>query len=104
MGTIRSGSKIITTAGTPERITATWTRVQWAIFQAGSGNTGDAVVGDANIAAADASAGDRVGAYVAKGDATAHVRLDGPFNLQDVYADVANSGDAVHFAYLELET
>jgi len=102
MGILASGSKVVTTAGAPQRIVADDTYADWLLIQADDANTGDAVVGDRTVVAATGGAtGNRRGIYLKEGGGIP-VELRGRLNLKDVWVDVENNGDAVHFTYLKV--
>lgn len=89
-----TGLKAITTANTPEQITATSTPIKRVVIQAKSSNVGTIVIGFANTVRASPSASIN-GIDLQAGDAyTVDIN-----NLNKVWIDASISGESVTYHY-----
>jgi len=82
-----AGAKAITTAGTPEQITATSTPIKCIVIKAKAGNTGIVYVGNSNTT--------EVFELSAKESIT--IPID---NLNKIWIDAAVNGEGVVYAYV----
>jgi len=93
-GSITSGRKTITTANTPEQITATSTPIKSVTIQALPGNVGSIAIGSSNAVRASAAA-NMNGIILEAGDAYP-VYVD---NLNKVWIDASVNGEGVTYMY-----
>jgi len=92
-GSVTSGSKRVTTAGTAEVISATTLPVLWVTIQSESDNTLAVALGDSGV---DVTAGTTAdGVFLSPGDSIAFGEVD----LGHLYVDVSTSGDGVVYIY-----
>jgi hypothetical protein len=97
---IRSGRKTVTTAGTAERLAAASTPADWLLIQAEANNTGEVVLGDSLVVAAEAT---RQGLQLnpAISVELMPILIRGPLDLTDLWLDVSVNTDGTHFIYME---
>jgi len=86
------GRKIVTTAGTAEKLVSTATSCKWVIIVAEEDNTGTIVIGSSTVVAAKAT---RRGVPLNAGDSIM-ILID---DLSKIYIDSTVSGEGVTFIY-----
>lgn len=91
---IGDGLKLVTTAGTAEKLTASVTSCKAVLVQAKYSNTGDVAVGAATVVAA--SGVTRRGTILKPG-AALPIAID---DVSKVYVDVTVNGEGVTYAYV----
>lgn len=92
------GLKLVTTAGTRERLTASSTPAISVLMTAKATNTGTIVVGGSTVVAA--SGAGRRGTPLNAGDSMKMTRLeDGLKDLTDIYLDATVNGEGVTYTY-----
>jgi hypothetical protein len=88
---IRSGKKIISTAGAKETLVNSSTPCKEVLIMALPDNTGEIWVGDENV-----SASEKIGIVLYKGDAVS-IQID---NLQKIYLDATVDNEGVSYIYI----
>lgn len=101
MAKLVSGTLVIDTPATAERITSTSTLVDWILLFSAAGETATIVVGDASVVAAAAT---RKGIVLPEcgtdGANTIHpLRLDGPLDLAELWFDTLTAAGTVEYLY-----
>jgi hypothetical protein len=94
VGTLGTGRKVVTSAGTAETLVDGSKIVASVAIQAETDNTNNVAVGDANVVAA---AGSERGLILAAGESTTMSIND----LVRVYVDAVTNGEGVTYLYLE---
>jgi hypothetical protein len=99
MGRLVSISKVISTAGVAERLTATSTLAKWVDIQADFSNTDSVFIGGVHV---DGSLTPAVGIEIFAGTTYSLQKLlqkDGPIDLKDIWLDVSVSGEGIGVNY-----
>lgn len=91
--TIKTGQKIVATAGTQLAIAAS-KQVKKLTLSAPVGNTGSVVIGDSTVSMT-------TGLVLSKGTSVTLDAGDSMIDLATIYVDAANNNDVVTFAYLD---
>lgn len=94
---IRSGRKVVTTAGTRVRLSDTPQHVAKVIISAETDNTNPVTVGGADVVGALAT---RVGVPLDVDDTAERTIELCDVNLSDIYIDAITNGEGVTFIYL----
>ncbi len=94
VGVIHDGSKTVTTAGTPEALSATSVKCNWILMQPLAANTGATYVGASTVTA---TRGVRM--LVGDSDVVWPMSSFACYDLNSIYIDGATSGNGVQFIY-----